>query len=68
MKSTSLQLRKINLVECLLVIQDEKLFTKVEANIYNCFKSLKPNDIIFTKDEIIKRAEFSTNKLKKVLF
>ena len=65
MKSTSLQLRKINLVEYLLGIQDEKLFTKVEANIHKSFKSLKQNDIIFTKDDIVERAEFSNKQIKK---
>lgn len=67
MKSTSLQLRKINLVEYLLGIQDEKLFAKVEANIHKSFKTLKPNEIIFSKEDLIERAEFSNKQIKKGL-
>jgi hypothetical protein len=65
MKSSSLQLRKISLIEYLLGIQDEKIFDKVESNIHKSLKSVKPVDIIFTKDEIIERAEFSNKQIKK---
>lgn len=65
MKSSSLQLRKINLIEYLLGIQDEKIFDKVESNIHKSLKSVKPVDIVFTKDEIIERAEFSNKQIKK---
>ena len=65
MKSSSLQLRKISLIEYLLGIQDEKVFAKVESNIHKSIKSLKPSDIVFSKDEIIERAEFSNKQIKK---
>lgn len=65
MKSSTLQLRKISLIEYLLGIHDEKVFAKVESNIHKSIKSLKPSDIIFSKDEIIKRAEFSNKQIKK---
>ncbi|HWY10258.1 MAG TPA: hypothetical protein VN026_02980 [Bacteroidia bacterium] len=65
MKSTNLQLRKISLIEYLLGIQDEKLFAKVESTIHKGMRSAKPNDIVFTKAEIIERAEFSNKQIKK---
>lgn len=65
MKSATLQLRKIRLIEFLLGIQDEKVFAKVESNIHKSIKSIKPADIVFTKDEIIERAEFSNKQIKK---
>ncbi len=65
MKSTSLQLRKINLIEYLLGIQDEKIFDKVESTIHKSLKSVKPVDIVFTKAELIDRADFSNKQIKK---
>jgi hypothetical protein len=65
MRSTNLQLRKISLIEFLLGIQDEKTFAKVESTIQKSIKSLKANDIVFTKSEIIERAEFSNKQIKK---
>jgi len=65
MKSSSLQLRKISLIEYLLGIQDEKIFDKVESTIHKNLKSVKPVDIVFTKDELIERAEFSNKQIKK---
>ena len=65
MRSTNLQLRKISLIEFLLGIQDEKTFAKVESTIQKSIKSVKPSDIIFTKHEIIERAEFSNKQIKK---
>jgi hypothetical protein len=65
MKSSTLQLRKISLIEYLLGIQDEKVFAKVESNIHKSIKSLKHSDIVFSKDEIIERAEFSNKQIKK---
>jgi hypothetical protein len=67
MKSSSLQLRKISLIEYLLGIQDEKTFDKIESTIYKSLKSIKAVDIVFTKDEIIERAEFSNKQIKKGL-
>ena len=67
MKSSNLQLRKINLIEYLLGIQDEKLFDKVESNIYKSLKSIKPVDVVFNKEELTQRAEFSNNQIKKGL-
>ena len=65
MKSSNLQLRKISLIEYLLGIQDEKTFDKVESNIHKSLKSVKPVDIVFTKEQIIERAEFSNKQIKK---
>ena len=65
MKSSTLQLRKISLIEYLLGIQDEKVFAKVESNIHKSIKSVKPGDIILSKDELIDRAEFSNKQIKK---
>jgi hypothetical protein len=65
MKSSTLQLRKISLIEYLIGIQHEKVFAKVESNIHKIIKSLKPSDIVFSKDEIIERAEFSNKQIKK---
>jgi hypothetical protein len=65
MKSSSLQLRKISLIEYLLGIQDEKVFNKVESTIHKSLKSVNPVDIVFTKDELVKRAEFSNKQIKK---
>ncbi len=67
MKSSSLQLRKITLIEYLLGIQDEKVFAKVELNIHKSLKSINPNDVVFSKDEIVSRAEFSNRQIKKKL-
>jgi hypothetical protein len=67
MKSSSLQLRKINLIEYLLGIQDEKMFDKIESTIHKSLKSIKPVDIVFTKEELIERAEFSNKQIKKGL-
>jgi hypothetical protein len=67
MKSSTLQLRKISLIEFLLGIQDEKVFSKVESDIHKSIKSLKQSDIVFSKDEIIARAEFSNKQIKKGL-
>ncbi len=65
MKSSSLQLRKISLIEYLLGIQDEKIFDKVESTIHKSLKSVKPVDIVFTKEELVERAEFSNKQIKK---
>ena len=55
----------MSLIEYLLGIQDEKVFSKVESNIHKSIKSVKPSDIVFTKDEIIERAKFSNKQIKK---
>lgn len=65
MKPSNLQLRKINLIEFLLGIQDEKLFSKVESTIHKSLKSVKPGDIIFSQDDLINRAEFSNKQIRK---
>ena len=61
----NLRLRKMNLIEFLLGVQDEKVFTKIESTIQKSIKSVKPNDIIFSKQDLIKRAEFSNKQIKK---
>ena len=65
MKSVNLQLRKMNLIEYLLGVQDEKVFAKIESTIQKSIKTVKPNDIIFTKQDLIERAEFSNRQIKK---
>ena len=65
MKAINLQLRKINLIEFLLGVQDEKVFAKIESTIHKSIKNVKPNDIVFTKQDIIERAEFSNRQIKK---
>ena len=65
MKSSSLQLRKITLIEYLLGIQDEKIFDKVESTIHKSLKSVKPMDIVFSKEELVERADFSNNQINK---
>jgi len=65
MKAANLQLRKMSLIEYLLGVQDEKVFTKIESTILKGIKSVKPNDIVFTKQDLIERAEFSNKQIKK---
>jgi len=65
MKSSSLQLRKISLIEYLLGIQDEKIFDKIESTIHKSLKSIKPVDIVFSQSELIERADFSNKQIKK---
>jgi uncharacterized protein YbbC (DUF1343 family) len=67
MKAINLQLRKMNLIEYLLGVQDEKVFAKIESTIHKSIKSIKPNDIVFTKKDLIERSEFSNNQIKKDL-
>jgi hypothetical protein len=67
MKLSSLQLRKMSLIEYLLGIQDEKIFNQVESTIHKSMKLIKPQDIIFTKQDLIERAEFSNKQIKKGL-
>ncbi len=61
----NLQLRKMSLIEYLLGVQDEKAFAKIESTILKSLKNIKPNDIVFTKKDLIQRAEFSNNQIKK---
>jgi hypothetical protein len=65
MKSSNLQLRKMSLIEYLPGIQDEKIFDQVETTIQETLKSIKPVDLIFTKDQLIDRAKFSNRQIKK---
>jgi hypothetical protein len=55
----------MNLIEYLLGVQDEKVFDKIELNIQKSIKNVKPDDIIFTKSDLVKRAEFSNKQIKK---
>jgi hypothetical protein len=55
----------MNLIEYLLGIQDEKIFKKVEESIHKNFKSINPADIVLSKEDLIKRAEFSNKQIKK---
>jgi hypothetical protein len=65
MKAIKLQTRKMNLIEFLLGVQDEKVFTKIESTIHKSIKSIKPNDLVFTKQDLLDRAEFSNKQIKK---
>ena len=65
MKTINLQLRKMNLIEYLLGVQDEKVFAKIESTIHKSIKTIKPNDIVFTKEDLVERAEFSNKQIKK---
>ncbi len=65
MKVSDLQLRKMNLIEYLLGVQDEKVFSKIESTIQKGMKTVKPENIVFTKQELIRRAEFSNMQIKK---
>ncbi|MEQ1733858.1 MAG: hypothetical protein ABL940_09300 [Bacteroidia bacterium] len=63
----NLQLRKMNLIEFLLGVQDETFFTKIETAIHKSSKTIKPYDIVFTKADIIERAKFAETQIKKGL-
>ncbi len=65
MKAINLQIRKMNLIEYLLGVQDEKTFTKIESTLQKSIKAIKPQDIVFTKKELIQRADFSDKQIKK---
>lgn len=65
MKAINLQIRKMNLIEYLLGVQDEKTFTKIESTLQKSIKTIKPQDIVFTKKELIERADFSDKQIKK---
>lgn len=65
MKAINLQIRKMNLIEYLLGVQDEKTFTKIESTLQKSIKAIKPKDIVFTKKELIERADFSDIQIKK---
>ena len=60
-----MKLLKISLIEYLLGIQDEKIFDKIESTIHKSLKSIKPVDIVFSKSELIERADFSNKQIKK---
>jgi len=64
MSASKLKSRKLSLIEFLLSIQDEKVFDKLEANIRKSLKSLHVNEIVFTKNELKKRATISTSQIK----
>lgn len=55
----------MNLIEFLLGVQDEKVFTKIESTIHKSIKSIKPNDFVFTKQDLLDRADFSNKQIKK---
>ncbi|MBK7888846.1 MAG: hypothetical protein IPJ86_16620 [Bacteroidetes bacterium] len=61
----SLQLRKLNLIEYLLGVQDEKVFDKIESTIQKSIKNVKPGDVVFTKNDLIERVEFTNKQIKK---
>lgn len=61
----SLQSRKMNLIEYLLGVQDEKVFDKIESTIQKSIKETKPSDIVFTKQDLLSRAEFANKQIKK---
>lgn len=58
-------LRKMSLIEYLLSVQDERAFSKIESSIQKSIKSVKPSDIVFSKKDLLVRAEFSNKQIKK---
>lgn len=50
-----LQTRKLNLIQYLIDLQDENLFSKIESLIITKDKELKP----FTEEELVQRAQKS---------
>ena len=63
MKSSNLQLRKMTLIEILISIQDEQVFSQLESSIQAQLKLLKPKDVAFSKRDLIERAEFSNEQI-----
>lgn len=61
----NLQLRKMHLIEYLLGVQDEKVFDKIESTIQKSIKTVKPHDVVFTKKNLVERAEFANKQIKK---
>lgn len=55
----------MNLIEYLLGVQDEKVFDKIESTIQKSIKDAKPSDIVFTKQDLMTRAEFTSKQIKK---
>ena len=53
----------MNLIEYLLGVQDEKVFDKIESTIQKSIKTVKPNDIVFSKQDLIERAEFANRQI-----
>jgi hypothetical protein len=54
----------MNFIKNLERAQKEKAFDIIESTIQKSVKNVKPYDIFFTKNDLIKRAEFSNEQIK----
>ncbi len=52
-----LQTRKLNVIEYLIGLKDEKIFSKIESTIHEMKRDLKP----FTQKQIVDRAKRSND-------
>lgn len=63
MKQLSMQERKLNVIEQLIIVNDEEVFKKVEALINSSFK--KPPLKRLTKQELENRAKISNKNIEE---
>ena len=64
MEMYNLQTRKLNVIEYLAVMQDEKIFDKIEKIINESKKTIQPTIKRLTKRELITRAGKSENDIR----
>ena len=62
MKSSSIQDRKLNIIEKLIILNDENVFKQVEELIDSSLK--RPHLKRFTKHELIDRAKISNKNIE----
>ncbi len=69
METFNLQARKLNAIEYLAVMQDEKIFAKIEKIINESKNKIRPNIKRMTKSELIARVKKSEHDIrnKKVM-
>ena len=65
MRANDLQHRKMNLIEYLIGVQDEKLFAKIESSIQKDIESINPNKIAFSKQDLIARAQIAITQIEQ---
>ena len=63
MKNLDIQDRKLNIIEQLIILNDEKVFKKVEDIINTSLH--RPQLKRFTKQELVKRAKLSDKDIEK---
>ena len=64
MEAFNLQTRKLNVIEYLAVMQDEKVFEKIEKIITESKRTIQPAIKRLTKRELITRTEKSENDIR----